>query len=183
MTDDRPLYHRRLHDWEFVDEINVRIVPRYKTSGMSGDEWRQHVQVDFKLKGEVVGGAGFRDIDAMLIGIGGAYHALGDSGIPDEALKVDDASCDQPSCRNAAVGRFEIKRLTSERGEYLDPEEQKYARYFRKFCRVHLRRGDCSREDCDDNYIPLDGVSADESTNVQSSPSGQIVVNVQDGEL
>lgn len=162
-------WHKRLPDWEPFDEMRFKVIPRYKTSGLSGDEWRQHVQVEFLHKGKVVHEAGFRDMATAL------RHAPVEMDkatcpIPEEVIKLERGLCDQPSCQLPPIGRLAIKRETSDRGDWLDPAHA-YGRKYRQFCSVHIQRGDCSREDCDDNYEPLDSATASASTNVQESPS------------
>lgn len=162
-------YHKRLPDWEAFDEITMRVVPRYKTSGLSGDEWRQHVEVEFRFKGEKVGGFGARDMKAAAMLFG--HHLLEQTcPIPERVIEIERAKCDQPSCTEPAVGRYLLKRLTSDRGEYLAQDEQSFA-YYRQFCRKHARRGDCGREDSDANYEPLDDLRPDDSSNLIESPS------------
>ena len=173
---ERRLHHRRLHDWEAFDRITLDIVPRYKTSGLSGDEWRQSVRIVFWHKGQEVHEEWFTSMRAALAHLP-AEVSKATCPIPEKVTQIDKTKCDQPSCTNDAVARCELKRLTSARGEYLAVEESKYTRYYRQFCRKHLQRGDCSREDADDNYIPLDGVTADASTNVEESPSAVVVVD------
>lgn len=170
MSDERRLWHKRSDDWEPFDRITLEVVPRYKTSGMSGDEWRQHIQVNFYFKGQLVHEAGWRDMKTALMLLAGEF-VKATCPIPSAVIEQEEKGlCDQPSCQDRAVGRFELKRQY-ERGRLLDPEEEKYSRYYRQFCERHLRRGDCSREDSDDNYVPLDGVGPECSTNVEESPS------------
>lgn len=169
MIDEKP-WHKRLPDWEAFDEIRLKVVPRYKTSGLSGDEWRQHVQVEFLFKGEVVHEEGWRDMRTALAFLPSEWHKA-TCPIPQRVIAMEEAGrCDQPGCAAQAVGRFMLKRETSERGDWLDPAHV-YGRKYRQFCKRHLRRGDCSREDCDDNYEPMDGVTAEQSTNLEESPS------------
>ncbi len=47
-------HYRALSEWEGVDEIKIRQVPRFKTSGLSGDEWRVSAKIEFYRKGELV---------------------------------------------------------------------------------------------------------------------------------
>jgi len=164
----KDLWHKRLKDFESFDKITFEVVPRYKTSGLSGDEWRQHVQVNFWFKGEVVHEAGFGNMRSALMMVG-AEWLRAQEPIPEKVIKLEESGvCDQPSCARMAEGRFLIKRETSQQGDFI---EQNTFKNFRRFCKKHLRRGDCSREDSDDNYEPLDGVTAEASTNIEESPS------------
>ncbi len=172
------LNHKRLSDFESFDRIELSIVPRYKTSGMSGDEWRQHIAVKFYFKGEVVHETGFNGMRNTLMLLGGEWLRAQEP-IPSRIIEMENEGlCDQPSCPNQAEGRFQIKRETSDNGLWLDPEEQRYHSSYRQFCKRHMRRGDCGREDADDNYEPLDGVGPEASTNVITSPAGQVTVHL-----
>ncbi len=52
--DGKTVFHKRLRDFESFDEIRLKVVPRYKTSGLSGDEWRTGVLIEFMFKGQVI---------------------------------------------------------------------------------------------------------------------------------
>ncbi len=172
------LWHKRLGDFEPFDKITLEVVPRYKTSGLSGDEWRQSVRATFYFKGEAVHEDGWTSMDYALKLLAGS-HAEATGPIPTRVVKMEETRCDQPSCEAPAVGRLRIKRTFSRRGEEL-VQDGVPSRYYRKFCRKHIRRGDCGREDCDANYEPIDGVSADNSSNVEESPSS---VMMSDGTI
>lgn len=167
---EKSLWHRRHHDWEAFDRIEMSVVPRYKTSGLSGDEWRYHVRVKLFFGGELVHELGFSNMDAALKLLPAQLANL-TCPIADTILKRERTKCDQVGCDADAVARFRLKRLTSERGEYLDPSEHQYADHYRQFCQRHLRRGDCGREDADDNYEPLDGIGPGASSNTSESPA------------
>lgn len=177
MIKEKSLWHKRVDDFESFDRIEFVVVPRYKTSGLSGDEWRQHVQVNFYFKGEIVHEEGYRDMQTALMLAPGAYFKA-TCPIPDRVLEMERIGlCDQPSCASPSIGRLELKQ-EFERGRRLHEDETKFGRYYRQFCAKHIRRGDCSREDSDDNYIPLDGPAAEASTNLEESPSVVMTVNV-----
>lgn len=165
-------HHKRLGDWENYDRIEFKVVPRYKTSGMSGDEWRQHVEVTCYFKGEAVFSFGCRNMRVAAALLPGKMITESDNGIQDAVLKREDGdACDQPSCESKSIGRFLIKEAFGDRGEKLHPGDYSHRNAYRQFCARHVRRGDCSREDCDDNYEPLDGITAESSTNIEESPS------------
>jgi len=171
------LHHKRLPDWETFDRITFEVVPRYKTSGLSGDEWRQHVEITFWHKGEAIVTAGARDMQSALL-LAGAKYLENQGPIPNEVIKLDETLCDQPSCVRTAEGRFRIKEEFSERGFKLHADESRYHDSYRQFCKKHVRRGDCSREDSDDNYEALDAATPGDSTNVEESPAGVAAVSV-----
>lgn len=180
---DKSLRHRRHHHWEAFDRIELAVVPRYKTSGISGDEWRFHVAAKLYFGGALIHELGFRDMDAALSLLQSKLAEL-TCPIDDAILKREEKKCDQVGCDADAVGRFKLKRLTSERGEFLDPSESEWSDYYRQFCRRHIRRGDCGREDADHNYEPMADVGPDDSSNVIESPSsfGGVVHMTPDGD-
>lgn len=149
------VFHKRLPDFEAFDRIELSVVPRWKTSGLSGDEWRQSVSVRFLFKGEQVHETWFGDMQAAILFLGSEWVKQQEP-IPGRVIEIEnEGACDQPSCTDRATVRLRIKRQTSPRGELIDPAETRL-RYFRQFCDRHRRRGDCSREDCDDNYEAIE---------------------------
>ena len=162
------LWHKRLHYFEAFDTISLVVVPRFKTSGLSGDEWRQSVVAVYYFKGKLVHQASYRDMQNALMYLPHDWLEA-QMPIPKEVLILEETTCDQPSCPNKAVGRLKLKRETDSHGNWLVSEGE--ADQYRKFCLVHIERGDCSREDADENYIPLDRVSALDSQNAFESPA------------
>lgn len=146
------MWHKRHHDFEVFDRITMEIVPRYKESGLSGDEWRQHVEVKFWFKGHEIASKGCRDMNAAAMLLG---SWLIDSGSPiaDKVIKLEEDLCDQPSCTEPPTHRYVLKNWFSDRGEKLDKSDGSDRPYYRQFCQRHGTRGDCGREDSDDNYI------------------------------
>jgi hypothetical protein len=177
------LWHKRHPDSGWYDRVELDIVPRYKTSGMSGDEWRTSVRLRWFFKGLQVGEEYFgRDIELALGYVPHVLAVASDGGASNEWLEHEKKKCDQPGCAEDAVARFKLKRETAKDGSYLDPAETEHHESYRKFCKRHLRRGDCGREDADANYEPMDGIGPDGSTNVIESPSAFGGVVVLDGE-
>lgn len=170
-ADEKGLAHKRLPKFEVIDEVRMRIVPRYKTSGMSGDEWRHHVEIELLFKGELIASHTTHDMQAAVLDLGHAWLHVDGCGIPDKVIEVERTKCDQPSCKNDAIARLVIKRHTATDGQWLDASAYGGHRWYRQFCSVHVRRGDCSREDSDDNYEPIDGIGPEGSTNTQESPA------------
>lgn len=145
-------FHHRLGDFEAIDRVTIEVVPRYKTSGMSGDEWRQSVEVTGYFKGvEVFGFTCGRDMKTAFAMLPGKVIAWGDEGLGSEIIRKEQESCDQPSCETPWTQEYELIRLTASDGHWLDMKEEPFTHY-RRFCDEHKRRGDCSREDADENY-------------------------------
>lgn len=153
-----PFYRRHKQD-DYVDEIRVVVRERYKTSGLSGDEWRFHRVVQLYRKGHLLGERAFNGSMQTVAGfVGLAYAEISES--PEfTILKGDDDYCFQPGCRELAISEYELQEEFSPQGERLHPEEQMAARWSvrRKFCAKHLARGDCGREDSDANYRVVSG--------------------------
>lgn len=150
---DKP-YHRRLSEDELIDKIVITKVPRYKSSGLSGDEWRTSALVEFYTKGNLVGSTGFRDVDTALQLTYAHTVFAGEKGAFDKAHCFKHNTCDQPGCYESATVYYGIKELFSAQGEKLDPKDSTL-KYYRQFCDKHKHRGDCDREDCDSNYEPI----------------------------
>lgn len=147
MMFDKPT-HKRHRDFEIFDEITMKVVPRYKTSELSGDEWRTSVVVELRFKGATIISRSFGTMDGAIRHLG----AFTDQDvIPEGVLDLETTNCDQPGCPNLAVSMYMLKDLYSRSGHKLDANDTTL-KYYRKFCKQHLRRGDCGREDSDRNY-------------------------------
>lgn len=168
---------KRLPDWEPYDEITLKVVPRYKTSGLSGDMWRTSVVITFKFKGQVIDEVALLNMQTAILFLGSEWIKRQEP-IHDEVIRIEQGRCDQPSCDRPGTNLYLLRRETSERGEWLVPNEVRFRR-FRRFCDRHARRGDCAREDNDDNYVVLQGAGPSGSTNVEESPAHVAVINVE----
>ena len=173
------LWHKRLPDWEPFDMVTIEVKPRLKTSGMSGDEWRTGVAITLWFKGEAIVEEFRTSLDWSLKLLPSiiAEHTC---PFPQKVIEIERECCDQPSCAEKAVSRYKLKRLFSDQGDALDMSEKAHADYYRQFCRRHLYRGDCSREDCDDNYEVISGPGPNDSMEhpEDESPAQQVVVQV-----
>lgn len=141
------IYRKPLEDDEIVDEIIFRTVPRFKTSGVSGDEWRTSVVVEFRKKNVLVLLRTFTDmkyatarVPSLLLTLNeeDAYHGP----------HIDDR-CDQPGCFMKAKVTY---RLKNEYIRGLGPLPPTTLTPIRRFCTDHSGRGDCAMEDAMDNY-------------------------------
>lgn len=86
-------YRKRLPKFEAFDEIAMKVVPRFKTSGLSGDEWRTSVSVAFKFKGIVVYETSFRDMEAALLMMGSEW-VRAQEPIPDAVIDLERERCE-----------------------------------------------------------------------------------------
>lgn len=144
-------WHTLKPDAQAFDEIRIRIVPRYKESYLSGDEWRISTQTEFWRKGELVHSVGHGN---MLTAAGMLYADFTlatDAGLGYYAGERD--ICDQEGCQQKAEVFYALKAEYCREG-HKTPCTPNNTRY-RQFCKRHAVRGDCGLEDSDDNYIVI----------------------------
>lgn len=133
-------------DAQAFDKIVIETVPRYKTSGLSGDEWRISATAKFYRKGKLVHEEGAMNVEycAYLVG---SWHIKA----------CDDAKgyfagegeiCDQEGCEKIASVKLAKKFDWCREGH----KSEEPSRQYRLFCKDHARRGDCGLDDSDSNY-------------------------------
>ena len=139
--------HRALKpDAQAFDAVYITTEPRYKTSGLSGDEWRISAKVQFCRKGKVVHEDHCRDIQTAC-GLMYYYHSNAtDNGKGYFAGEGD--VCDQEGCQEQAKHKFYKKMDVCREGHKTEPLWPS----FRMFCDKHKTRGDCGIDDSDSNY-------------------------------
>lgn len=175
---DNVFYKRHRDDECYVDELRIITRERYKTSSLSGDEWRFHRVLQCFRKGVLLFEKAFNGTVADVASY--APWQMVEALENGEIAAVDDkALCFQPGCSNKATSEYEIIEEFGRQGERLHPDEQSFS-HRRKFCQKHLRRGDCGREDQDANYRVLSGYGPDhqdfDGANIVESARHDIVV-------
>lgn len=141
----RPHYKRHRND-EYIDEISIRTVERWKESELSGDEWRFSAVVEFKRKGQVVYSRSFAKMEWAAQALPWFFLTAGES---EDFQRIDDEHfCMQPGCTADAVVHYRLKKEYCRDGH--GTESHRETR--RKYCLKHRHRGDCALEDADDNY-------------------------------
>ena len=136
--------HRPLQDEAWYDEVRIVTVPRFKTSGMSGDEWRTSAVAQFLRKGEVVASERFSDVKAAAAWLPwGSVSALETADFPDVEY-----FCAQPPCRELSDTFYRVKTLYNRDGS---KAEHQYP-CWRGFCARHSERADSNMEDRAGNY-------------------------------
>jgi hypothetical protein len=172
----QPWYERHDDD-EYFDEIVIRTVPRWKTSGMSGDEWRVSAHVTIKRKGHTVYETGFNKIRAAAAFLPSLLLALFEredvTRLPDA---LDHSLCFQPGCDKPAVSVYRLKHDYCQGGHKHDLHtETRLA-----FCQTHLERGDCGLKDADSNYEVVSGPGPEDAdlTGATISESQRVEVHV-----
>jgi hypothetical protein len=164
-------YFRRLDDDTVVDEVHITTIPRFKESGLSGDEWRFHARVEFRRKGVLVGYEDHHSITKALAHIArfAAYGAIAPAdlkfGYETEDPKahaelwrhLDEDFCAQIGCAEPWTVEYRmIKTGCGRCGVVEDIESIDWKNYRRRFCDKHANRGDSDLDDSDRNYIRVE---------------------------
>lgn len=146
----------KLHpDDEGVDRIEIQVVPRYKTSGLSGDEWRVSAEIVAFRKGKEVGRKTFSRMEWAAAALPYLWNTAAEwceGPLYDGAVR---GLCQQAGCLLPAIVTYRIKKEYSARGEGPLPPSTLIS--LRRFCAAHKTRGDCGREDADGNYETVHG--------------------------
>lgn len=162
MTDDK-LFMERLPGDEWHDEIRITTVPRYKTSGLSGSEWRTSAHVQVFRKGKLLYERSYhqiRDAAAHLPWLLLTYGESEFAAITDPSLTR--GQCMQPGCGDQAVTAY--RKTADGCGRCGGVREHEAADPFpkcREFCARHARRGDSNLDDMDDHYEVVSGPGPD----------------------
>lgn len=151
-------WYERLDKDEYFDEITIKTVPRFKTSGLSGDEWRTSASITVKRKGHVIAEGRTNSIQSAAAYLPWflltMFEGDGATRVPDT---VDEALCFQPGCDQPAVSIYRLKSNYCREGK---PHEL-HSETRVAFCQRHLRRGDCAFKDADANYEVVSGPGPD----------------------
>ncbi len=135
-------------DAQAFDEIRIVTIPRYKQSGLSGDEWRIHAEAQFYRKGKLIFSKGCRNVQTAC-GLLFAWHVEAqDDG--KAYFAGDGLTCDQEGCHEPATVRYRLVRAFCQAGHENDPSDVSALRHF---CDQHKTRGDCGLDDADQNYV------------------------------
>lgn len=151
-------HHHRFPDHEIFDKIALETRIRYKTSDLSGDEWRTSAVVSLTYKGRLVAENAYRDMETAMKLLPSFLTKVCESGDYDHRYHETSNLCDQIGCAEPAVSIYRLKQLFDSSGHRLDMGDYPTDWvWYRQFCQRHLQRGDCSREDSDDNYTVVSG--------------------------
>lgn len=144
-------------DAQGFDEVRITTVPRYKTSGLSGDEWRISGRIQLCRKGRVVHEESYRDVETAA-----KYLPIVIAKAQDEGKAYyagEENFCDQEGCSEQATRYLRLKKLMCASQGGCGQEKHKFGEQYRKFCEKHERRGDCGLDDADDNYEAISNPS------------------------
>jgi hypothetical protein len=186
MSDKKPTYKRHEDD-DWIDEVRIVTVPRYKTSGLSGDEWRFSAQVQFLRKGHVLHERSFSKIHYAIDFLPAMQHEYADQGrankdANDEPIDFD-RYCFSPGCKQDGVVEYELIDEYIPRYGIKEEKHSWRGSVRRRFCEQHARRGDCGLEDSDRNYVLISAPpgwkgNADLGAKQAESASGQVTVSI-----
>lgn len=135
-------------DAQAFDEVRIQTVPRYKQSGLSGDEWRISARMQFLRKGVVYHEVVVSKVETACGMAYAEYVRAIDEG---KAYFAGDGKvCDQEGCVDLATVWYRLKRRYCNEGHESVPTIVT----IRSFCDRHKMRGDCGLDDADSNYEP-----------------------------
>ena len=141
-------------DAQAFDEIRIITVPRYKESGLSGDEWRISAEVQFYRKGILLFSTARRNVETACGFLYADLMSAIDNG--KAYFAGDGIFCDQEGCSRLAAVRYKMHKLYSRGGlsQNIDPTKPMY----RHFCNKHKQGGNCGLEDADSNYFDPESI-------------------------
>jgi hypothetical protein len=178
---EKPDFKRHEGD-EWYDEIRISVVPRYKTSGMSGDEWRTSSKIEIFRKGVLLKERSFGKMHYAADFLPAVLHELADEGFTGSHEQFQ-RLCFQPGCKEEGVVEYKLKdEFYPTYGDKMPKREwRKDVR--RRFCEKHALRGDCGLEDADRNYELVSAPpgwkgNADLGASEAESPSASVHVQI-----
>jgi hypothetical protein len=134
-------------DAQPFDEIRLKVVPRYKTSGLSGDEWRISVVMQLFRKGILKHEESIaHDMENAMAFLSWKATIAGENGA--QFFGGEENWCDQEGCAEQATVTYRMGSEFCRHGH----ETKCDGIVIRKFCERHKTRGDCGLEDADRNY-------------------------------
>jgi hypothetical protein len=173
---------KRHNDDEWYDEIRISVVPRYKTSGMSGDEWRVSAKIEVFRKGVLLKERGFSKMRYAADFLPAVLHEMADEGFAGSHEQFE-RLCFQPGCKEEGVVEYRlIDEFYPSYGDKM-PKKEWRADVRRRFCEKHALRGDCGLEDADSNYVLVSAPpgwegNAELGAAEAESPSAQMAVRI-----
>lgn len=134
-------------DAQPFDQVIIKTVPRYKESGLSGDEWRISGEIEFWRKGKLIKSSSCRNVETACYLVGARLLEAIDNGHAMYAGEGD--ACDQEGCHEPATIIYRKKAHYNNQGHKTEIYDEAVVR---RFCDKHKTRGDCGLDDADSNY-------------------------------
>lgn len=153
---------------EGFDEVEIKIVPRFKESETSGDEWRIEALIALKRKGAVIFLAGARNLESAVKYLPWLLETVceksdSEDGWTEHHKKrspecgiygLGKNECAQPGCTRDPIVFYALEKEFSDNG-FFEREIDRNGAFdmlVRGFCKIHKDRGDGGREDNMKNY-------------------------------
>ena len=162
-------------DAQAFDEIKIVTVPRFKTSGLSGDEWLISANIELWRKGKLIHEQHYSNVETAARFLPFVLARAHDDGLAYFGGEAD--ICDQEGCKENATVKLRLKKEYCS-GPGCCGQERRYQSGddYRMFCERHSTRGDCGIEDADANYEIMEGsVEEPKATDVKPASFGGII--------
>lgn len=182
MLETKTASYKRHDDDEWYDEIRISVVPRYKTSGLSGDEWRVSAKIEIFRKGVLLKERGFSKLHYAADFLPAVLHEMADEGFAGSHDQFE-RLCFQAGCKEEGVVEYRLKdEFYPTYGDKM-PKREWRQDVRRRFCEKHAQRGDAGLEDADSNYEmilapPGWSDNAAQGAAEAESPSAAVYVNL-----
>jgi len=161
----REAAHYYRGDFDYVEEVRIVTHPRFKMSGLSGNEWRTSVAVQLLHKGEVFYERRFSRMKYAMAFLPWLEATLAEE--PREYFRKpqfedwDKGICQQPGCSEPATSRLMIgARSCDQCGTRNLPRYEGQPPRYVEFCQRHVDRGDSDLTDNNENLTPIGGLGA-----------------------
>lgn len=147
-------------DAQPFDEVRIITVPRYKQSGLSGDQWRISAEIQFYRKGKLIFTDGCSNVENACYLVGAKHMLAVDNAQGYFAGEGD--ICDQEGCSAKATVTYRVKKEFSRDNGHEWNKELTDELRIRKFCNRHKTRGDQAYDDSDANYEEIPFIHTEE---------------------
>ena len=188
----------QVDDDEGLDEVRIKVVPRFKTSGLSGDGWRVSAHVELLRKGVVLDKTRYSSLRGAVRGLdslelqlceldleNGNFTEAGKKRVTEGLGALLPTECAQPGCAEKPTTTYKTKMHFTRCCQTAEPrnEDGWPPDEYRAFCPRHTDRGDCHLSDANKNYELFAGpglVGAVPDPD-DESPSSTVVVDLSGG--
>lgn len=141
-------------DFQGFDEVRIFTRPRFKVSGLSGDEWRISGVIQLFRKGQLRHEQSFRNVETACHALWWVMSEAGEEG--KASYEGTEGICQQEGCQEAATVRYRVRKEFC-RDHPHDHQRELKEMVVREFCPRHAKRGDAGFDDADENYELLNG--------------------------
>ena len=135
------------------DRVTIELQDRWKESELSGSEWRFSYVLTLWRKGKAIYTKVFSSMEDAAAYLPWALRTWAEDAdiyTVESMDRLDHVTCCHPGCKNDAKWRADLVTQFTNTGQLLALSEVLPA--YRLFCDRHKDRGDCGRDDANDNY-------------------------------